>query len=494
MGIVPNKLFYGDNLDNLRNLRDETVDLCYIDPPFNSKKNYNQIYKNLGGADLAQAQAFTDIWSWDDQAEEEFRAIIGNEKGQFAPQTVALIKGLHQVLTAGSLLAYLVSMTHRLHAIHRTLKPTGTFYLHCDPTSSHYLKLVLDGIFCSGSEGGDFLNEIIWCYAGGGIPKQDFPRKHDVILRYAKSRDYYYQPTYRPYSAGTLQRGRTQIKGKYFEEGLRQEGTPINDWWTDVPKITSPTDPEKLGYPTQKPEALLERIIRTSSIEGDVVLDAYCGCGTTVAVAQRLKRQWIGMDITYQSIALVLFRLEKAFGADVANAVSLGGVPKDMESATALANKKEDRSRKEFEKWAVLTYTMNRARPNNKKGADAGIDGIADFLISSTDSGKMVFQVKSGHVGRGDIAKLKGDMDRENAVLATFITLQKPTAPMRSEAKAAGKYVHELTGRHYDKIRIVTIQEMLEDGKRLDLPLIVDALKKGPQREAAEQLELLEVG
>jgi hypothetical protein len=231
----------------------------------------------------------------------------------------------------------------------------------------------------------------------------------------------------------------------------------------------------------------LDRIIRTSSEEGDTVLDAYCGCGTTVAVTQHLKRRWIGMDVTYQAIALILRRLEDAFGKDVAAAVFRGGVPKDMESATALAHKAGDRTRKEFEKWAVLTYSENRGRINDKKGADAGIDGTAFFLTSATDNDKMVFQVKSGHVGRGDIAKLKGDMQREGAALATFITLEESTGPMRTEAKNAGFYINSLNGQRYDQIRIVSIQEILK-GERMNLPHGRDVLKAAERELTDEQI------
>lgn len=487
-----NLLYYGDNLEVLRKyIRDETVDLCYIDPPFNSKRNYNQIYNNVGTEDLAQAQAFTDTWAWNDDAIEGFQELLANDKGRFTPRTIELVKGLHKVLGEGTLLAYLVSMTLRIVEIRRVLKPTGLFYLHCDPTASHYLKLVIDAVFCA--QGGDFLNEIVWCYAGGGIPRRDFPRKHDTIFRYSKSGDYFYEPVYREYTPGTVQRGRTKVKGKYAVAGLRPEGTPVNDWWPDVPKITSPTDPEKLGYPTQKPEALLERILTTSTREDAVVLDAFCGCGTTVAVAQRLGRRWIGIDITYQSIALVLWRLEHQFSKAVLDDVRLDGIPRDMASARALANKKDDRVRKEFEKWAVMTYTTNRAVINQKKGADAGIDGIAYFRTGVTDNAKIVLQVKSGAVGRGDVAKLRGDMGREGAALAVLITLEPPTAPMVAEAKAAGLYRHDLMGRNYDAIQIVTVQDMIEKGKVLDIPMSLEVLRQAERNAAAgEQLRLLD--
>jgi site-specific DNA-methyltransferase (adenine-specific) len=395
------------------------------------------------------------------------------------------MKGFHNVLREGSLLAYLVSIALRLTEIHRVLKPEGTFYFHCDPTAGHYLKVLMDTIFS-----GRFRNEIIWCYAGGGIPKNDFPRKHDTIFRYSKGDTVTYNPIYRDYSPGTVQRGRTAIKGKYFDQGLRAEGTPVNDWWADVPKITSPTDPEKLGFPTQKSEALMDRIIAASSNEGDVVLDAYCGCGTTVAVAQRMKRAWIGIDITYQSISLVLRRLEKAFGAAVVAAIKIDGVPRDMASAEALAHRKDDRLRKEFEKWAVLTYTNNRAVVNEKKGADAGIDATGYFMTGKGDNAKVIFQVKSGGVKRGDIATLRGDMGREKAALAVLITLEEPSKPMMAEAKAAGQYRHETMGRSYDQISIVTVREIVEDGKRLDIPMSLEVLAAAKRAAGPDQIDI----
>ncbi len=274
---------------------------------------------------------------------------------------------------------------------------------------------------------------------------------------------------------------------KYYDD----EGVIPSDVWTDFSHLQQ-KDPERLGYPTQKPESLLERIIRASSSIGDTVLDAYCGCGTTVAVAQRLQRQWIGMDITYQSIALILRRLEKAFGIDVAAAVVTDGIPRDLASAKALAVKKDDRLRKEFEKWAILTYTNNRAVINQKKGADAGIDARAFFKTGRLDNAEIIFQVKSGGVKRGDIATLRGDMEREQAALAVLITLEEPTGPMVNEAKAAGQYKHEEMGRKYDRISIITIQEIVESGKRLDIPMSLEVLKAAQRAAASEQqLELL---
>jgi DNA modification methylase len=488
LGHDMNTLYYGDNLDVLRSkhIKDETIDLCYIDPPFNSKRNYNQIYNNVGTEDRAQAQAFIDTWAWDDKARDGTAEILANDAGRFQPQTVALIKGLHRVLGEGSLLAYLVSMTLRITEIHRALKVTGSFYLHCDPTSSHYLKLVLDSIFVT--QGGDIRNEIIWHYRRWTGKAKKFQELHDTVFYYTKSDDYTFNPLYIEYTEGSTSR---KLQGKLHrfkkgdapilvsERSVDEKGVRDNDVW-QIPFV-APSAKERLGYPTQKPEKLLEKIVAASSNEGDVVLDAYCGCGTTVVVAQRLKRKWIGVDITFQSISLVLKRLEDMFGKPTAEAVALDGVPKDMDSAVALAHKKDDRVRKEFEKWAVLTYTSNRGIINEKKGADAGIDGTVCFMTSATENATMVLQVKSGGVGRGDVAKLRGDLERTGAAMATLVTLEKPTAPMVAEAKTAGRYRHELMGRDYDKIQIVTVQEIIEHGRRLDIPLSRDVIKAAPR-------------
>jgi DNA methylase/restriction endonuclease len=280
-----------------------------------------------------------------------------------------------------------------------------------------------------------------------------------------------------------LAKGRKGKPTPYLVRFLdEQPGAAMPFLWGDIPPINSQAQ-ERLGYPTQKPEALLERIIHASSNEGDVILDAYCGCGTTVAVAQRLGRQWIGMDITYQSIALVLKRLEDSFpNQQVAHDVIMDGIPRDVASARALAEKRDDRVRKEFEKWAVLTYTRNRAVVNSKKGADAGIDGTAYFYTSPTETDKVVFQVKSGRgIGRGDVATLKGDMEREKAAIGVLITLEEPTQPMSAEAKKAGLYTHAFIGANYDRVQIVTIRDIIEQDVRFQMPMSADVLKR-PRR------------
>jgi DNA modification methylase len=505
MSLGKNQLFYGDNYEVLQKyIKDESIDLVYIDPPFNSKRNYNQIYNNIGTEDKAQAQAFVDTWSWTLKAEEALEEILLNKTGNYTKQVIKLIEGLRWVLDKGSLLAYLVSMTQRINEIWRVLKPTGSFYLHCDPTASHYLKLVCDALFSS--RGGEFQNEIIWCYKERELSKKHYNRKHDNIFFYTKSKEYTFNPNQilEPYSDYTLEKkfkyqdengfyrlrykdGRNDPKEEN-EDTYRQyssKGVLPRDWW-QIP-ILNQAAKERLGYPTQKPEALLEKIIKASSNEEDIILDCYCGCGTTIAVAQRLNRNWIGVDITYQSISLIIQRLEKTFGEEnleinlnrknkkkIENPISqikLSGVPQDLEGARALANKQDDRLRKEFEKWAILTYSNNRAIINEKKGSDKGIDGIAYFYKDFKQNlGKALFQVKSGKVSSKDIRDLRGTIEREKAELGYFITLEEPSKDMLKEALESDYYKHELSNKNYNKIQIITIQEIIE-GEILELPL-----------------------
>jgi DNA methylase/Restriction endonuclease len=324
--------------------------------------------------------------------------------------------------------------------------------------------------------------------AGAFCTSTSLARKHDVIFSYTKSGSFTFNAQYYK----SWQNNRYNYNPKYPEYYDEDEKkwyhlSLCRDVWEDLNPIGT-ENKERLGYPTQKPESLLQRIITASSNEGDVVLDAYCGCGTTIAVAQLLKRQWIGIDITYQSISLVLRRIEKAFGLAALKTITTDGIPRDMKSAEALAHKKDDRLRKEFEKWSVLTYTDNRAVINEKKGADAGIDARAYFLTGKNDNAKIIFQVKSGGVNRGDIATLRGDMEREKAALAVLITMEEPSGPMLKEAKAAGQYRHETMARSYDKISIVTIKEIVEEGKRLEIPMSLEVLAAAKRAVEDEQL------
>ena len=289
-------LFHGDNLSFLQGMNSGTVNLIATDPPFNKSKDFHATPDSL-----ASGASFVDRWSWDRDVHTEWVDAIQDDwpAAWFAIDNARLVAG-------DDMGAFLCWLGVRLMEMHRVLTDDGSIYLHIDHTAHAYVKTLMDAIF--GRQ--NFRNEIVWCYAGGGIPTRDFPRKHDILLRYTKSKDYTYNPVYRPYTPGTLKRGRTQIKGKYYDQGLRTEGTPVNDWWADVGKITSPTDPEKVGYPTQKPLALYERIIRASSNEGDMVLDPFCGCATTPIAAERLTRQWVGMDIWNGAIEQVRQRME----------------------------------------------------------------------------------------------------------------------------------------------------------------------------------------
>lgn len=563
-GRMTNELYYGDNLDVLRRkIAAESVDLCYIDPPFNSKRNYFQIYTNQGGEDRAQAQAFVDTWNWGDEAADGLAYILDIERlnprvgeTRWTEQTAELIRGLEKVLSRGSLLAYLVHMTLRIVEIHRVLKPTGSFYLHCDPTASHYLKLVCDAVFVG--EGGDYLNEITWKRTTShNDARRNFSNSFDVIFIYTKSQTYTFEPQFSPYSETYIKQHfrHADERGRYSSENLRSpnprpnltydykgfkphangwtvsrdrmeqldadnrlifpptqdgrirvkkylnemRGVVVGNVWDDIPPISSQAQ-ERLGYPTQKPEALLERIIKASSNEGDTVLDAYCGCGTTVAVAQRLNRRWIGIDITYQSIALILKRLQDRYPEDwpqIEANIKLDGVPRDLESAMALANRRDDKTRKEFEKWAILTFSKNQARINEKKGADGGIDGIAYFLLDSDTNGKAIFQVKSRPGNRGDLATLNSDRLREKAEFGFLICTSLPTKPMRDEIAAAGKFKHPLLNREDDRLQVVTVAELFDrpgtPGKRLDLPMArTDAVKSAAAKgDSDKQVKLL---
>ena len=272
------------------------------DPPFNKGVKAFEGIVAAGAGKEGRKVSYKDTWTWGD-VQEEWAEAIKNDH----PNLYAVIQAAN-VAAGEDMGAFLCWLGVRVLEMHRILKPTGSIYLHVDHTAHAYVKTMLDAIFGRAN----FRNEIVWCYAGGGIPRQDFPRKHDTILRYTKSDTYVYHPIYRPYTPGTLARGRTQVKGRYFDQGLRAEGTPINDWWTDVPKITSPTDPEKTGYPTQKPLTLYERIIMASSNEGDMVLDPFAGCATTCVAAERIGRKWIAIDINKEAERVTKDRLQKS--------------------------------------------------------------------------------------------------------------------------------------------------------------------------------------
>jgi len=451
-----NVLYFGDNLEILRNREyfpDNCIDLIYLDPPFNSKKDYNILFKENGGVESeAQIKAFTDTWHWTQSAEDTYHDIVVN-----GPLKVGkLIGALHDAIGHNDVMAYLVMMTARLIELHRVLKSTGSLYLHCDPTASHYLKLVLDQIFGPAN----FRNEIVWYYRTGGVGKRWFARKHDIIFFYSKT------DGYRFYPEGI----RIPRTGKALKRAQNPKGARISlDNVTKLPEdvfdiqALNPMAKERLGYETQKPEALLERIIKVSSNEGDIILDPFCGCGTAVVAAQKLNRRWLGIDITHLAINLMRNRLKDSFPGIQFEVI---GEPKDLSGAQALAHQQPD-GRYQFQWWAL---GLIGARPlgEKKKGADKGIDGVIHFIDEpSSEVRRVVVQVKSGHVGVNAVRELKAVA--ANDAIGVFITLEPPTNPMKVEAMDAGYYHSPIWNKEYPKIQILTIEELLQ-GKTVDMP------------------------
>ncbi len=487
-----NTLYYGENLAVMREyLPNESVDLIYLDPPFNSNRNYNVLFREESGEDSqAQITAFEDTWQWDDAARETYYELIKN-----SPENVSrMIGAFHDFIGRNQMMAYMVMMTIRLIALRRILKSTGSLYLHCDPTASHYLKIVLDTIF--GKE--NFRNEIIWYYSGWVKKMKDrFASKHDIIFFYAKSakshfnsyavkweRDEYLkiqkQKIYidedgREYIPTHGVEGRAK---RYLDEAL-VEGRYADDLWQLSPLSSSAK--ERMGYPTQKPLALLERIIQASSNPGDIVLDPFCGCGTAIVAAQKLDRRWIGIDITHLAVALQKYRLKQSFDLTDKKDYEVIGEPEDLPSAEQLA--KDDRY--QFQWWAL---SLIQAKPvggesdsrKGKKGKDRGIDGIISFIDDSSEKAKKVLvQVKSGHVGAKDIRDLRGTVERENAAIGVFITLNPPSKDMKQEAGDAGYYESEYFNKKYPKIQILTIDELFS-GAAVNMPSELTTFKKIP--------------
>ncbi len=539
--ITENTLFYGDNLFILReHIQSNSVDLIYLDPPFNSNRNYNVLFKDEHGTESqAQIEAFEDTWHWNLEAEHTYTELLTE-----APDHIAkMIESLRDFIGTNQMMAYLVMMAARLIELHRVLKPTGSLYLHCDPTSSHYLKVILDTIF--GPE--RFLNEITWKRTTAHNDPKRYGRIQDRLLFYSKTASkvfhhvpgayseeqlsrYKYKddrgpfraenltaPHFSPtrtiewrgthpgpdrqwrfsieeleqlYNAGRilLQRdGRPRKDG--YKVYLDEAGGPaMQDIWTDIG--LGPTAGERLGYPTQKPLALLERIIQASSNPGDVVLDPFCGCGTAIAAAQKLGRKWVGIDITHLSIALQKYRMEAMFPGITFKVV---GEPKDIGSARQLAQ--EDRY--QFQWWSL---SLIRARPlggeagsrEGKKGSDQGIDGVIAFIDDQSGKAKRVLvQVKSGHVNSSHIRDLKGTLQREQAAMGVFITLEESTRDMTTEAVSAGFYHSPGWNKEYPRIQILTIDELLHNAE-VKMPPQFGTFKQAQRvlQPDAEQAEL----
>ena len=480
-------LYFGDNLDILRDKFPDKpdgegyFDLIYLDPPFNSNRNYNVLFKEGLADSQAQIQAFEDSWHWTADAQSTFEQLVGARpsKIRINEQISNLMLALEKMIGHNDVLAYLTMMTTRLIELHRVLKNTGSIYLHCDPTASHYLKIVMDAIF--GKQ--NFRNEIIWTYRRWPAKSKSFQRMHDIIFFYVKDErgDYTFNTIYQPLADITIKihKGKKQkatfIDGKRLSRDQEEEsiGTPIADYWY-IPTIAGNAN-ERLGYPTQKPEALLERIIEASSKNGDWILDPFCGCGTTVAVSEKLDRRWVGIDITALAVNLVKHRLKKQF-SDKLMQIHVDGLPKDLTGAKSLFKKDPF----EFEYWALDLVNAMPAQSKSKenmRGADKGIDGIITIVknIKNGDReyGKILVQVKGGGVQRKDIAALKGDIDREKADGGLLLTLEEPTRPMREEAVSSGKFEISFNGFHkeeFPKIQIITIKDLLI-GLRPKMPL-----------------------
>jgi DNA modification methylase len=527
------KLYYGDNLTILReHLADETIDLIYLDPPFNSQANYNVLFKTPEGEkSQAQITAFEDTWTWNIESE---RFLL--ELKQIKGELYQLLDLLVMTLGKNSLSAYLVMMAIRLVELHRVLKSTGSLYLHCDPTASHYLKMILDIIFGARN----FRNEICWKRTHAHNSAKKYGSVHDIILFYTKTNQFIWNNQYTPYDqeyietffdsidengkryqridltgAGISQgvtgqkwrnidvtsKGRhwayTLDKLEEFDKNNRihwpkkEGGVPrlkrypedlqgilLQDVWTDIKPIHNLSN-ERLGYPTQKPLALLERIILSSSNEGDLILDPFCGCGTTIHAAEKLNRQWIGIDITHLAISLIEKRLRDAFSSsyiDNAEPVpsqakdffEVEGTPKTLDAAQDLFN----RDPYQFQWWAI---SLVNAQPyqGKKKGADTGIDGIIYFddvnpkkTKETTIVQKIIVSVKGGkNINASMVRDLVGTVNNNKAAMGFFITLTPPTKQMLTEASKAGFY-QAGNGKSYQTIQIFTIESLLSGQER----------------------------
>jgi DNA modification methylase len=518
--------------------------LVYLDPPFKSDAQYNILFKEASGEPSAsQIQAFSDTWQWDAASREAYEYLTGN---QVDSKVADVAEAFYKMLGKNAMTAYLFMMAERLIELERVLKNTGSIFLHCDPTASHYLKLIMDAIFGANN----FVNEIIWkrshAHSDTKQGAKHFGRLHDTILFYAKNKadaEYIWNQQFTPhekeyldsfykhvelpngtrrlltkeeranrsltkgrvykldnmegpggasrgnpryeflgvtrywrYSKETMQKkfaagrvlqtkaGNVPMEIRYLDES---PGISLQDMWTDITPLSAFAK-ERLGYPTQKPVALLERIIKSCSNEGDWILDPFCGCGTAVAVAEKLKRHWIGIDVTWLAVNLMKTRVREMF-PDAR--FDIEGEPKDLGAARELA-----KDRYQFQWWAL---SLIGARPvgaksdnprQGKKGADEGIDGWLRFRDGASDKvEKIVVQVKSGHVGVKDIRELRDVVSKNEAAIGIFITLSEPTSDMIREAKATEPYIMKTWNHRYPKIQILTIEQLLR-GIRPEIP------------------------
>jgi DNA modification methylase len=532
----PNTLYYGDNLDILRRyVADESVDLVYLDPPFNSARNFNVLFAEQDGTRAAaQIRVFEDTWQWDEAAAAAYHEVV-----EAGGKVSEVLQAFRLFLSDSDMLAYLSMMAPRLVELHRVLRSTGSLYLHCDPTASHYLKLLLDAVFSPEH----FRSEIIWkrssAHSDTKQGRAQHGRIHDVLLFYTKGDEWTWNPIYTPYDEkyvedfykyeeegtgriyrldnlsgpGGAAKGNPQYEvmgvtryWRYTKEKMNEliaqgriiqtkpgavpaykryldemPGITLQDVWTDIPPIGAQAG-ERLGYPTQKPEALLERIIASSSNEGDVVLDPFCGCGTTIAAAQTLKRRWVGIDITHLAINLIRTRLLDTYGSSAK--FSVIGEPTTVEDAEELARTDQY----QFQWWAL---GLVGARPvEQKKGADKGIDGRL-YFHEDGKKGKAtksaIFSVKAGHVTSSQVRDLVGVITREKAELGVLVSFEEPTRDMRKEAASAGFY-ESPWGKH-PRVQLLTVGELLE-GKTFDMPRTAGTnrtFKKAPKAKRVKE-------
>lgn len=546
----PNLLYYGDNLDVLRqHVKDDSVDLVYLDPPFKSNQDYNVLFAEHGTKSAAQIKAFEDTWTWDEAASFALWDTIDKNPGPIAEALIAFQK----LVPDSDMLAYLAMMAPRLVELHRVLKESGAIYLHCDPAASHYLKLLLDAIFGPRM----FRSEIVWKRSSAHSSAKRFSPVHDTILYYSKGDSYTWNTQYQPLPQETIDQWYNNVEpetGRHFNRAdltaagvrsgpsgsswrgidvtakgrhwaipgfvgdivagketsdaldaldaagrlfwpKRAGGVPMLKRYLDeapgIPALDVVTHikplnnvaAERLGYPTQKPEGLLQFFIEASSNEGDLVLDPFCGCGTAVAVAQRLNRRWIGIDVTHVAVGLIKHRLADSHGLAPDKDYAVVGEPTDLDGARQLAA--EDPW--QFQAWA-LGLVGARSATSAKKGADKGVDGRAYFRDEAGPPKAIILSVKSGKTGSAHVDQLRGVVEKEGAAIGALITLQEPTKPMRENAASAGMYVSPGWNQPYPRIQLLTVGDILEGKAHLQYPkAAAETFKKAPKVEAEHE-------
>lgn len=539
-------MYFGDNLEVLREyVATGSVDLVYLDPPFNSNRNYNVIFTRsdrLPKDNLAQIQAFDDTWRWSPVTEQQYHEMLA---GAVPSRVADVVRALHALLGENDAMAYLVNMAPRLVELHRVLKTTASLYLHCDPTMSHYLKVLLDAIFGAHN----FRDEIVWKRHNARSVKQSiWPRLHDVILYYGKSSTAYFAETRvssgvraEPHDLVRWDDGETYRTKDLTGQGTRQgetgkpwrdvdptrggrhwrvmhaaldamdaegrihwqrNGMPrerallpyvpderqavVGDVWNDIDSINAGAA-ERLGYPTQKPVSLLQRIVAASSRPGDVVLDPFCGCGTTIDAAVTLEREWIGIDVTYIAVDLIRKRLQHTFGESISTTYDVTGIPRDMAGARQLFA----RSAFEFERWAV---SLVGGTPNQKQVGDRGIDGVVRFYTDAKgETGRVLVSVKGGKsLGPQFVRDLIGTVQTERAEMGSLLTLSTPTRGIYDAVAHAGAYHWPITGGAYPRAQVLTVEDLLA-GQRMQAPpaLVLPYIPAGRHKVSVDQLRLL---